>query len=172
MDVYPHWETQSEQMGSKDKFWFRDPDDPQECDWLFKFPTENTGQHWAEKISFEIARAMRILAPKVELAQLQEPSGNLKRGSVVRNFASDYELYHGNQILAGVDQRYDPDQRFGHGMHTVQRIFRSMSVFESDDFADRCRARLAEYLILDAVIGNVDRHHENWGILCKVVDGK
>lgn len=47
-----------------------------------------------------------------------------------------------------------------------------MNVFESGDFADRCRARLAEYLILDAVIRNVDRHHENWGILCRVVDGR
>ncbi|MDE0025051.1 MAG: HipA domain-containing protein [Spirochaetaceae bacterium] len=159
-------------MGTKDKFWFRAPDDPQECDWLFKFPTENTGQHWAEKVSYEIARRMRILAPRVELAQYCEQGGERNPGSAVRSFSSGYELYHGNQILAGLDENYDPDQRFGHSMHTVQRIFHSMSVFESDRYADRCRARLAEYLILDAVIGNVDRHHENWGILCKVVDGR
>ena len=171
MDVHAHWETQSEQMGTKDKFWFRDPDDPQECDWLFKFPTENTGQHWAEKLSYEIARRMRILAPKVELAQYCEQGGGRWRGSAVRSFASGYELYHGNQILAGLDEAYNPSQRFGHNMHTVQRIFHSMSVFTSDEFADRCRSRLAEYLLLDAVIGNVDRHHENWGILGKDVDG-
>ena len=75
------------------------------------------------------------------------------------------------QILAGLDEAYNPSQRFGHNMHTVQRIFHSMSVFTSDEFADRCRSRLAEYLLLDAVIGNVDRHHENWGILGKDVDG-
>lgn len=172
MDVHPSWETQPEQMGTKDKFWFRAPDDPQECDWLFKFPTENTGQHWAEKVSYEIARRMRILAPKVELAQYYDQGGERKRGSAVRSFSSGYELYHGNQILAGLDENYDPDRRFGHSMHTVQRVFQSMSVFKSDDYADRCRARLAEYLLLDAVIGNVDRHHENWGILCKVVDGR
>ena len=59
MEVHPHWDTEPEQMGTKDKFWFRDPDDPLQCDWLFKFPTENTGQHWAEKIAYEIARKMR-----------------------------------------------------------------------------------------------------------------
>ena len=171
MDVHPHWETQSEQMGTKDKFWFRDPDDPQECDWLFKFPTENTGQHWAEKVAYEIARRMRILAPKVELAQYCEQRSGRRRGSAVRSFASGYELYHGNQILAGLDAAYNPVQRFGHSMHTVQRIFHSMSVFTSDEVADRFRLRLAEYLLLDAVIGNVDRHHENWGILGKIVDG-
>lgn len=171
MDVHPHWETQSEQMGTKDKFWFRDPNDAQECDWLFKFPTENTGQHWAEKIAYEIARRMRILAPRVELAQYCELGGGPRRGSAVRSFASGYELYHGNQILASLDGNYDPVQRFGHNMHTVQRIFRSMSIFTSGEVADRCRSRLAEYFLLDAVIGNVDRHHENWGILGKVVDG-
>ena len=34
------------------------------------------------------------------------------------------------------------------------------------------RMRLAEYFIFDAVIGNVDRHHENWGVLRKRVPGK
>ena len=34
MEVHPHWATKPEQMGSKDKFWYRDPDDPNECDWL------------------------------------------------------------------------------------------------------------------------------------------
>jgi len=29
------------------------------------------------------------------------------------------------------------------------------------------KERLADYLVLDALIGNTDRHHENWGILRK-----
>ena len=158
-------------MGSKDKFWFRDPGDPHECDWLFKFPTENTGQHWAEKVAYEIARRMRILAPRVELAQCQSADGEPSPGSATRSFSSGYELYHGNQILAGMDDTYDPERRFGQSMHTVKRIFDSLSVFESEAYAERCRLQLAEYLVFDAVIGNVDRHHENWGILGKLVNG-
>ena len=172
MRVHPHWATRPEQMGSKDKFWFRDPDDPNECDWLFKLPTDNTGQHWAEKVAYEIVRRMRILAPIVELAKCQLEDSEPSRGSSARNFASGYELYHGNQVLAGMDDYYDPEQRFGQSMHTVQRIFNGMSVFASDAFAERCRIKLAEYFVFDAVIGNVDRHHENWGILCKLVDGR
>ena len=159
-------------MGSKDKFWFQDPNDTNECNWLFKFPTENTGQHWAEKVAYEIARRMRILAPRVELARCYTADSEPSRGSAARGFQSDYELFHGNQILVGMDQSYDPERRFGQSMHTVQRIFDSMSVFESDEFAEACRIKLAEYLVLDAVIGNVDRHHENWGVLGKRVDGR
>ena len=172
MRIHPHWATRPEQMGSKDKFWFRDPDDPNECDWLFKLPTDNTGQHWAEKVAYEIARRMRILAPIVELTECQLEDSEPSRGSSARSFASGYELYHGNQVLAGMDDYYDPEQRFGQSMHTVQRIFNGMSVFASDAFAERCRIKLAEYFVFDAVIGNVDRHHENWGILCKLVDGR
>ena len=79
-------------MGSKDKFWYRDPDDPHECDWLFKFPTENTGQHWAEKIAYELARRMHVAAARVELALCHVEDGEPSRGSAARGFPSDYEL--------------------------------------------------------------------------------
>jgi hypothetical protein len=36
----------------------------------------------------------------------------------------------------------------------------------------RAKRALAEYLVLDALIANVDRHHENWGLLRKNVDGR
>ncbi len=170
VEVYPQWETGPEAMGSKEKFWFRKPDDPDGPDWLFKFPKENTGGHWAEKIAYEIARKMRILAPRVELAIYRAADGKPRRGSITQSFTSEYELYHGNQILHSMDADYDPDQKFKQKMHTVQRIFASMDIFASSSFAEKCRVKLAGHLIFDAVIGNVDRHHENWGILRKHVE--
>ena len=169
VDVYPDWMTEPEQMGSKEKFWFRKPNASDSHDWLFKFPTENTGGHWAEKIAYEIARKMGILAPTVDLALCHAANGEPRRGSVTQSFSSEYELYHGNQILTGMDAHYKSEQRFKQKTHTVQRIFASMDIFETDSFAEQCRVRLAEYFIFDAVIGNVDRHHENWGILRKLV---
>ena len=38
-------------------------------------------------------------------------------------------------------------------------------VFTEDATKLDAKSRIAEYLVLDAVIGNTDRHHENWGIL-------
>jgi hypothetical protein len=170
VQIAPEWVLEEEQMGTKDKFWFRQPDDPEERDWLFKIPTAGTGQHWAEKVAWEIARLAQIHAPQVELAEFDGV-----RGSATLSFtkvrAGDslvrYELYHGNQILAGMDAAYDPERRFRHTQHTVQRIFRSMDMFPAHHDADRFRETLAEYLVFDALIGNVDRHHENWGVLRK-----
>ena len=168
MIIDPQWRTEAEHMGSKNKFWFRNPQDKDKRDWLFKLPTEKTGEHWAEKIACEIARKMNILTPLVELAICGRDKGSaslsftsIKSGARV----VVYELLHGNQILARQDGTYNPEQRFGQRMHTIERIFDSVDIFRSETFAEQCREKMAEYFLLDAVIGNVDRHHENWGIL-------
>jgi hypothetical protein len=168
VQVEPEWVLESEAMGTKDKFWFRWPQDSEDRNWLFKHPTPDTGQHWAEKIAAELADALGVNAPPVELAELGD-----QRGSATRTFTKvrtgetfvRYELYHGNQILDGRDFEYDPQRKFRNAEHTIQRIFESMAWFKHAKFVDRCRRTLAEYLAFDALIGNVDRHHENWGIL-------
>jgi hypothetical protein len=174
MPVDPHWVLEAEQMGSKEKFWFRDPADPEKRDWLFKYPTPGTGQHWAEKVAYELAKDLKILAPRVELATCPGADGVLARGSATISFTnSGYELFHGNQILAGMDAAYDPEKRWKQQMHTLPRIFHSLAIFQDAAFVENCRHRMAEYLVFDALIGNVDRHHENWGILRKPQgDGK
>ena len=160
LEVEPEWVLEPEAMGSKDKFWYRQPDE--HVAWLFKYPQPNTGQHWAEKIAAEVAKLLQILHAKVELATFQE-----KRGSVTESFArKGRSLYHGNQLLEGVVHGYDPTKKFHQSSHTLSNIWQVMErVFEEPETARRAKLRIAEYLVLDALIGNTDRHHENWGIL-------
>lgn len=161
IELQPDWVLEAEAMGSKDKFWFRENDGPE---WLFKFPQPNTGQHWSEKIAAEVADHLDILHARVELAVFQGT-----RGSATESFAREgRELYHGNQIMAGRALGYDPGKRFRQSEHTLENIFLALDrAFASEDGARRAKERMAEYLVLDAVIGNTDRHHENWGILRK-----
>lgn len=164
-ELQPEWVLGTEAMGSKDKFWFRSGDDPE---WLFKFPQPGTGQHWSEKIAAEVAEALDILHARVELAVFQE-----QRGSATESFAREgRELYHGNQIMAGHVLNYKPDKKFGQSAHTLENIFLALErAFASPDGARRAKERMAQYLVLDALIGNTDRHHENWGILRKRTEG-
>ena len=83
LEVQSDWQIAVEEMGSKEKFWYRNPDPDPDTDWLFKFPQCNTGQHWAEKIAAEVADQLGTLHAKVELAEFQ---GN--RGPVTESFAS------------------------------------------------------------------------------------
>lgn len=167
-DPYPVVEIQAEwlldepeeEMGSKRKFWYREDEDG--SDWLFKFPRPNTGEHWAEKIAAEVANLLGIPHAAVELAQFGDD-----RGSVSESFTpKGYELVHGNQLLRWASSGYDPDKTFGQKEHTLENVFRVVDrLFTTDEARIRRKRQIAEYLVLDALVGNTDRHHENWGVV-------
>ena len=75
--------------------------------------------------------------------------------------------FHGNQMLLKKVADYDADMVFGQSHHTLANIWRVMEGFKGRDAVNRAKCRFASYLVLDAVIGNTDRHHENWGLLLK-----
>jgi len=160
IEVQPAWALESEALGSKEKFWYRQATG--ESDWLFKYPERNTGQHWAEKIAAEIAARLDIPHARVELAEFQN-----NRGSITKSFVRDGQnLDHGNQILAGHILGYDPKTKFQQSRHTLEDIFLALDkTFVTPEGAPRAKTQFAAYLVLDAIIGNTDRHHENWGIL-------
>ena len=165
VEVKPEWVIDREDMGTKTKFWYRGPDDG--VNWLFKYPRPDTGEHWAEKVAEEVASVLGIRHAKVELAQFE---GN--RGSVTESFArGGRALYHGNQVLEWTVGGYDPKKKFHQSQHTLTNIFAGMDhVFEKSEAASRAKRTLAEYAVLDALIGNTDRHHENWGLLLRRQD--
>lgn len=165
IEIDPAWVLEPEAMGSKEKFWYRRPGEDQ-VDWLFKFPQKNTGQHWAEKISAEVGALIRVPVARVELATFEGVAG-----SATESFAREgRELIHGNQIMAGAHPDYDRTVTFGQNEHTVKAIWSAIdSVFSNPAGAESNRRKMAGQLVLDALVANVDRHHENWGILRKRV---
>lgn len=165
LNVQDDWVLEPEEMGSKRKFWFRNPENEKETHWLFKYPRASTGEHWAEKVAAEVARRLRIPHGRVELAVFQG-----ERGVATESFArGGRSLIHGNQLLAGTVWGYDPEVRFRQSRHTLGNIWRALdSIFEEPNAARRAKLQFAEYLVLDALIGNTDRHHENWGLLWRM----
>lgn len=158
VSIPPAAREDTEQLGSKPKFWVLL--DGQR--WLFKEARPNTGEDWAEKAAAEIARALGINAAKVELA---EYGG--KVGCISCNFI-DVEageaLVHGNEIMAWKVTGYDKAKIFRQADHTLENI--QLAIRSLSDFAhtDVILTELAGYMVLDALIGNTDRHHENWGL--------
>ena len=164
--VQPRWMLRDEAMGTKSKFWYREPNVGGK--WLFKFARENTGEHWAEKIAAEVAGTLRTYHAPVELAKFKG-----RRGTVTESFAREgRELRHGNEILAITVPDYDSRKRFHQSKHTLDNIWSALDrVFRRPASARRAKLLFAEYLLLDALIGNTDRHHENWGLLVRRVKG-
>lgn len=148
----------TEQLGSKPKFWVL-LDGKR---WLFKVARPNTGEDWAEKAAAEIAREIGIQAATVELA---EYAGRI--GCISLNFIdvqAGESLVHGNEIMAWQATGYDKSKVFRQSDHTLENIQAAIHGLFDPVHADIVLTELAGYMVLDALIGNTDRHHENWGL--------
>jgi len=156
-----------EWMGTKDKFWVSVPGEDEK--WLFKYARESdglvVGEHWAEKIAAEVAELMGVPHSLVELARFNGRPGSLSRRFVELSLPGT-ALAHGNVLLASLVWNYDPRKRFGQKDHTLLNILRVVDKMFTE-VADRQRALhdLMGYLVLDALILNTDRHHENWALI-------
>ena len=98
-------------------------------------------------------------------------------GTICRSFlpdaqetAAEYYFFHGWEVLQHVVDGYDTALRFRQRDHNVKNIgaalaelmgVHSMNPMPQWDYA---MENLASYALLDGVIGNTDRHHENWMI--------
>jgi hypothetical protein len=162
-EIQPEWVLEQEALGSKRKFWYSS-NPKEEASWLFKYPQARSGQHWAEKVAAEVADALEINHARVELAVFEGTPG-----STTESFARDgRELFHGNQILAGHVHGYDASREFRQSDHTFENILYGLdSAFATPDGRRWARGAIIDYLVLDALVGNTDRHHENWAILRK-----
>lgn len=112
---------QPEEMGSKQKFWYRHPG-AREPAWLFKIPRPGTGEHWAEKFAEQVAAALGIPHARVELAEFNGVAGSATESFTV----GGHSLLHGNQVLEAHDARYDPARGYGQSRHTLARILQAL----------------------------------------------
>ena len=162
VEVLPEWAPRTEGMGSKPKFWYSWPEQGESL-WLFKYPREGRGEHWAEKIVAELAAILQIPCARVELAVFQGIRGSTTRSIEPEN----YELVHGNEVLESSISFLDATAlNFHLADHTLANILLAFErIFPADSDAFTAKLLLAEYLVLDAIVGNIDRHSENWAVL-------
>ena len=137
--------------------------------WLFKEARPGTGEDWAEKVAAEVAHAIGVDAAVVELAAYEG-----RRGCISKSFIDariGQALVHGNEVLATQVTGYDKAKTFRQSDHTLENIVAAIrGLFRPED-THRVLRQLAGYMVLDALIGNTDRHHENWGLLLEFGEG-
>lgn len=170
VEIRSDWLRGDEQMGSKNKCWVDLPDDTEP--WLFKYTRSSagqvTGEHWAEKVGAEVAALLGVPHARVELARLDSAWGAISRrfDALARD---DTELVHGNDILAGCVIGYDRNKQRKQSDHTLANVKRAIDALFTDEQArHEALVTLASYLVLDALILNTDRHHENWAVLRRI----
>ena len=169
-----------ESRGSRRKFWISIDGEPNP--WLLKYPRPNTGEHWAEKIAAEVGKLVGVDCARVELADCGdelvtvcesfEPENRDESDQYddeMRDWFYDQTFFiEGCYVLAWNDDQYDIETRFGQRDHNVGNIVRAVKGLLRDPNLpahgqeDDVMQSLASYALLDGLIGNTDRHHENW----------
>lgn len=155
-----------EPMGSKQKFWF---DDQSLGRCLFKYNRVNTGEHWAEKIAEQLSELLSLPHARYELAQTWQGDW----GIVSPNFVpKEGTLIHGNEILFNIDNNYPTMQNYKVSQYAINFVLKAISSNQAQlppnfclDGINQAVDLFVGYLLLDAWIGNGDRHHENWGFI-------
>ncbi len=161
-------EVGDEQMGTKDKFWVRPPDDGRA--WLVKLARTHgsivRGEDWAEWIVHHLANLIGVPTAEVRPALVGRRRGIACR-SVLQSELE--ELVHGNSLMASIYPSYDPTLARHNESYTPMTVRKALeevlaptgAAFEEFSGFDVW----AGYLVLDAWVAGQDRHHENWAAI-------
>ncbi|MCU8418695.1 hypothetical protein M2G56_04365 [Vibrio vulnificus] len=157
-----------EQLGTKEKFWFYDPSKPNQR-FLFKFSRENTGEHWSEKVAEQLCIELGIPHVAYDMAETGGRYGIITPNVIPENC----RMVMGNEVLHKDSPHIYPDVSMMRVKeHTVKRV---LGVLDKQNYDlppspyDLTGLNAGDifcgYLMLDTLISNQDRHHENWAII-------
>ena len=161
-------------MGTKEKWWLVNRSTGRMV--LLKLARPNTGEDWSEKVAFELAKRLGLPCPRVELAESEGRCGVLCWDFLARRHpgnagSSSQSLIHGNELLFRRDPTYPLRDRYRVSSHTISAVYdvlRNVGHSSHQNMFDDDRGdgfdMFVGYLMFDALIGNTDRHHENWGV--------
>lgn len=187
LDIHPENRLDFEQVGSKEKFWVVQDFGEGEVECLCKLPRWHAGEDWSEKIAAELCALLGLPHAQYSLGNYHDPAGETKRAIVSRRIDGDGErLVLGDELLADHIAAYEraPEDRdyYINPRYTVRTVRNVLS-------DGRLNVRLPDYwtppkpigtpfgvfvgyLLLDAWIGNTDRHDQNWAVVETRAKGK
>ncbi|SHJ23573.1 hypothetical protein SAMN05444401_2582 [Clostridium amylolyticum] len=167
---FDKWEVDEDSpfgSGASEKNWLINPETKQKG--IFKFPkgvdTGNpTGEYWAEKLASQLAVILGIECAKVDIGTYRGRVGSMSY--MILNY--NEELIEGIQYITNIYKEYDQDKFIDYKTeepYSINMILKSIEEtgLEKD---------FLTIPIFDALIGNSDRHHSNWGIVKNKINGE
>ncbi|MBT9499077.1 MAG: HipA domain-containing protein [Zoogloea sp.] len=124
-------------------------------------------QFWAEIVAYRIGCLMGIKVPPA-FAAIEGSSGAC--GALIEWFydeGSDIFIWAG-EFLQRMFPDFDREKGTTHTMHGNEILLRAMAVLakaEDRSFRENWRQWWVDALLFDALIGNTDRHQDNWGFI-------
>ena len=164
-----------EALGSKPKFWFQH-EELGLC--LYKMARPGTGEDWSEKAAEQLAGFLGLPHARYELASWRSPQTSWQTHGVLTPtlVPPTGRLILGNELLVAKVRGYQSAgeaARYRNSQHTLNVALELIGTAEAGlppgwDAPAGIETTIdlfTGYLLLDAWIGNTDRHHENWAFI-------
>lgn len=120
-------------------------------------------QFWVEIIAYKLGRVLDIPVPPAFVGCYQDPNRGLEYASLIEwyyNYPDEAGclVNRGGDFMSQMIPGYDRKKGRLHNFETITKIFTDL--IHVQDW----QAKWAVILLFDAIIGNTDRHQENWEI--------
>ncbi|HBP40999.1 MAG: hypothetical protein ACTJG4_09565 [Vreelandella alkaliphila] len=122
-------------------------------------------QYWAEVIAFHIGRLMGLTLPPVFIAidSVRNEPGTVNEWFIGYADSKEARYFPGGDYLQRRISGFDRDKGRQHNLTTIIELSRLLE--RGGWLADDWREYWGLCLCFDALIGNTDRHQENWGVI-------
>jgi len=149
--------------GTRSKKFVQNPEDGKF--YYFKQSFKSAGrdyffEFWSEIIATEIGQLLGFNVLRYDIAIDGEVMGCISQSMIV----DEETLTEGGQYLRAKDINFDPQVKDGRKLYSFQLIEDTLEEFELSDQIDN----IIEIIIFDSIIGNGDRHQENWAFINKL----
>ncbi len=112
-------------------------------------------QFWMEIMAYRIGQIMGVSVPPAyaAISEKEGGAGGPVFGALIEWFYEKNDLYvDGGRLMSALIPNYDTHKGTQHNLETVLKATRSAKYW-------------ARVLTFDTIIGNVDRHQDNWGMI-------
>lgn len=138
---------------TNDEYFFKGSKETKEGE--IRYPTE----FWSEIVASKIGQSLGFPMLDYNIAYNRNHSQKIGCLSKSMVLSSQNKLTEGKSYLTGLNSKYNPDK--DKSDYTYQFICESLGEFQLHNYI----RNILEIIVFDAIIGNSDRHQENWGII-------
>lgn len=115
-------------------------------------------EFWSEIIAYKIGQLLNMDILEYDIALRGGHIGCISKSMVKEGESS---LIEGVRYLSGYYPGFDPETRAGRKEYDYQLIMDSLETYSLQKF----KINIISIIIFDSIIGNGDRHQENWAVI-------
>ncbi|MHC5361352.1 HipA domain-containing protein [Myroides sp. LJL110] len=118
-------------------------------------------EFWSEIVSSKVGQWLGFTMLDYNIAyneKSKQKIGCISKSMVDLNLN---ELKEGVNYLTGFDANYNPDSKDDQKKYTFEFICQALKHHQLDEYI----RNIVSVIVFDSIVGNSDRHQENWGII-------